>query len=311
MKFNLAKPGLISVVAATLAMAMTSCYSTPLTTRAVTYQALRLEKQKNPANADNAEIVVLLCPTLEGELDVIVKNQANTTMIIDQTLSTFINTDGRSTTYFDPTVRTVTNTETHSGSSGASVNLGSVAGALGIGGVVGGLLGGVNVGGGSSNGTGTAETTYFADTPRITIGPKGSGAMSKTFTVTGLKLENTLDTSLLDSGILRPVAAASPDHSPLKFTVTIVYSVDNGASFKEITTTAYLSTQMIERVPDTRMINNSVRNICTAKPDALSEFWWRFGLLNNQCLTKLENIEWAEYYDGQYVGKAGALINYK
>ena len=311
MKLRFYNPGLVAVVAVTLSLVLTSCYSMPLTTHAVTYQALRLEKQKNPANADNAEIVVLLCPTLEGELDVIVKNQANTTMIIDQTLSTFINTDGRSTTYFDTTVRTVTNTETHSGSSGASVNLGSVAGALGIGGVVGGLLGGVNVGGGSSNGTGTAETTYFADTPRITIGPKGSGAMSKTFTVTGLKLEKTLSPSLLDIGRLRPVAAASPDESPLKFTVTIVYSVDNGASFKEITTTAYLSTQMIELVPDNRMINNSVRNICTAKPDALSEFWWRFGLLNNLCRRNLKNIEWAEYYDALYVGKAGALINYK
>ncbi len=296
MKLRLFKPFLGVVAAAALSIALTGCGSTPLKTRAVTYQALRVDRQKNPANIGNAEIAVLLVPSARGNLDVVIRNQSNRSMIIDQTMSTFIDTDGRSYTYYDPTVRTVTNSETHGGSSGASVNLGSVAGLLGIGGVVGGLLGGINVGGSSSSGTATSETTYFADMPRITVGPKGTGAMSKTFSVSGLKLERFLaDTE-------RSFTVTEADTSPLKFSVTIFYSLDNGETFKEITTVAFVSTQMVQSVADNRMINNSVRAICLAKSDALSEYWWRFGLVNNYVLTD---------YRGQYVSNGGALINYQ
>lgn len=54
-------------------------------------------------------------------------------MTIDQTKSFFVDSNGKSYSYYDPTVRTSTVTDITSSASGVSVNLGSIAQGLGIG----------------------------------------------------------------------------------------------------------------------------------------------------------------------------------
>ena len=79
-----------------------------------------------------------------------VENKSDRTVYIDLGNSFFVRM-GQSYCYYVPS----STTSSSSSSSGAGVNLGSVAGALNIGGVVGQLAGGVNVGGGSTNGGST------------------------------------------------------------------------------------------------------------------------------------------------------------
>ena len=73
----------------------------------------------------------------------LVQNKTNKPIYIDLGNSFYISL-GQSTCYYVPSSTTTSS----SSGGGAGVNLGSVAGALGVGGVVGQLAGGVNVGGG-------------------------------------------------------------------------------------------------------------------------------------------------------------------
>lgn len=75
------------------------------------------------------------------------------------------------------------------GGSGASIGLGSVAGALGVGGVVGQLAGGIGVGGGTSR---SASTTYLEQRV-IAIPPHGHKRLSEQRTI------KTRNGSLLNS----------------------------------------------------------------------------------------------------------------
>lgn len=86
-------------------------------------------------------------------LSIHVENLSDRTIYVDLGNSFFVRM-GQSFCYYIPS----STTSSSSSSSGAGVNLGSVAGALGVGGVVGQLAGGVNIGGGSTNGGST--TTY-------------------------------------------------------------------------------------------------------------------------------------------------------
>lgn len=82
-----------------------------------------------------------------------ITNKSNKTIYIDLG-NTFIIRGSNATAFYVPT----STSSSTSSSSGAGVNLGAVAGALGIGGTVGKLANGVNVGGSSSSGT--VNTTY-------------------------------------------------------------------------------------------------------------------------------------------------------
>lgn len=86
-------------------------------------------------------------------LSVFLENLSDKTVYIDLGKSFFVRM-GRSYCYYTPSSTTTSS----SSSSGAGINLGSVAGALGVGGVVGTLANGVNVGGGSNSGI--SNTTY-------------------------------------------------------------------------------------------------------------------------------------------------------
>lgn len=77
-----------------------------------------------------------------------ITNKSNKTIYIDKANCFRIGHDGSSYCYFDASKQLTVN---QGGGSGGSLNLGSVAGALGVGGAVGQIAGGVNVGGASTH----------------------------------------------------------------------------------------------------------------------------------------------------------------
>ena len=95
-----------------------------------------------------------------------IRNKTNQMLYLDLA-NTFFVTSGRSTCYYVPS----STTDSRSSASGASVNLGAVTNALGVGGFVGSLANGINVGGGATNTT--VSTVYsqriVAVAPQSTI----------------------------------------------------------------------------------------------------------------------------------------------
>lgn len=106
---------------------------------------------------------------------IIIKNKTSRIIYIDKAGCFSSSSNGKTKVYFDPTEYTVTSGG--GSSTGASVNLGSVADALGVGGVVGTLAGGITVGG--NKGKATAMTTTQRDNRILTIPPQGSVVLSE------------------------------------------------------------------------------------------------------------------------------------
>lgn len=81
--------------------------------------------------------------------NITITNNSDGIMYIDKAQSHIIDNKSYATPLFSNTVTTVSSTSTN----GASLNLGPVAGALGIGGVAGSIASGINVGGANTHGT--------------------------------------------------------------------------------------------------------------------------------------------------------------
>ena len=245
---------------------LVSCSSSKLMTASVAYQSVRTTQFK-PEIPDDAKIAVGYSITGDGSIIAVVRNLTDDIMIIDQTKSFFVDTDGRSISYYDPTVRTTSNTNLSSSTEGTSVNLGAVAGALGIGGVLGGILGGINVGESNTVGTSTTQTTYFADQPQISLAPKSHGAMSKNFSITGVGTGSL-------SGSTESYASYTADNSIRKFSICISFSLDGGQTFEKMITPFYVNAIMICPVQKHGKVNDALRKVLTNKPDAINEQWW-------------------------------------
>lgn len=84
-------------------------------------------------------------------------------MTIDQTRSFFINSDGASTSYYDPNVKSTSETRFSSQTNGVSFGMGTLANAFGIGGIAGSLLGGLGLNSSSTSGNALTSTTYFKE----------------------------------------------------------------------------------------------------------------------------------------------------
>lgn len=249
-----------------LVTCMTSCITNSLVTHSVAYQSVRPVWNKSEV-PQNAKIICAYSISENGELVVAVKNNTDEIMIIDQTKSFLVNSDGSSISYYDPTVRVTANTSTTSNTKGASLNLGAVAGALGVGGVLGTLASGINVGGAGTDGFSTTNTTYFADQPQISLGPKGTGLMSKEYSVINL------GKSFLSNSSERNNAFTSSD-SYCKFSVCISYSTDGGNSFDKIVTDFYANSWIVYPVSRHGQVNEALRNVMNSKTDCLYEPWW-------------------------------------
>jgi len=245
---------------------LVSCSSNKLVTKSVAYQSVRPVNYKSVAPAD-AQIIVGYSISNAGELAVVVKNNTDEIMIIDQTKSFFVNSDNKSVSYYDPTVQVTSNTSTTSETRGASLNLGAIAGALGIGGAIGTLASGIDVGGANTGGTSTTNTTYFSDQPQISLGPKGNIAMSKQFKV------NNLGKAYLSNSTEKN-SQFTPSNSYCKFSVCISYSIDGGNTFDKVVTDFYANSLIVCPVRSHGNVNEALRNLLNSKSDALNESWW-------------------------------------
>ena len=267
------KIGRLLSISLILLLCLTSCALKKLVTSKVTYQSIRTTEYHEQI-PNNAEIVVAYSVTKDGSLVVLIVNKTDEIMMIDQTASFFVDTDGSSYSYYDPTIRTSTVTDIASSTSGMSVNLGSVARGLGIGGIVGGVLSGVNVGGSDTYGQSVSNTTYVADLPQVSLAPRGSGVLSKNFQISRLSREYLMSEE-------KSFVAQNEKKSPHKFNVCISYSFDQGKTYKKLITEFYVNSQIIEMVKQNGEVNRALCEIYKNKQDAINEPLWIMQFLHN------------------------------
>ena len=235
----------------------------------VAYQSFRTHhaqpSKKNPI-PDEAKIAIAYTISKEGKITAIVFNRTSEIMTIDQTKSFFVNNNGKSTSYYDPTIRTTSTTDMSSITKGASVNLGSIAGALGIGGIAGQIANGINVGGSGTNGTAITNTTYISDLPQVSIAPYGNGAMSKVFQINGIYIDNKI-------GDISKTTIPE-DQSHCRFSICVSYSFDGGKTFDKIVTNFYANSKIVRRITKNGYLNDPLKQIYSIKPDAINEYLW-------------------------------------
>lgn len=243
-------------------------------TNCVSYKAIR-QKYAQPTKEqpipEDAKIAVAYAITSLGELTAIVYNRTADIMTIDQTQSFFINTDGKSTSYYDPTIRTTSTTNLSSKTSGLSVNLGSLAGAFGIGGTLGQVANGINVGGAGTSGQTITNATYVSDQPRVSLAPNSNGAMSKVFVITGL-VENIANEVILPY--------IKQQDSPLRFSVCISYSFDDGKTFDKLVTEFYAEAFLNIPIKTQGKISEALHIIEQNRPDMYNTPCWMLSFKN-------------------------------
>lgn len=161
---------------------------------------------------------------------ILIRNKTARAIYVDKAACFAVSSIGTTKTYFDSQEYTVT--ETKNTSSGASVNLGSVANALGVGGVVGTLANGVSVGG--DKGSFNAATTTHKDNRILTVPPHASVALS----VDGTKVHPTEKNSSIITGSYEyydisdeslnadEIKNYSEENTPKSFKYMITYSFE-------------------------------------------------------------------------------------
>jgi len=251
-----------------------SCKTQFLNVRGVAYQSVRAKEYVGTRENIplDATIVASYLVRADGQIEVIVENNTNSIMTIDRTRSFFRNANGNSIPYYDPTVRVNTQSTMSGESTGASVNLGSIANAAGIGGALGTALGGINIGGSESKSTTNTNTTYYIDQPQMSIAPHGRAAMGRLFSIEGLGidfLEQAIANSQTDVCNM-----FTPNHSYASCSVCISYSVDNGRTFDTLLSNIYANSLIVSKVKQTGQVNAALRNIYMGKRDALVEPWY-------------------------------------
>ena len=248
----------------------TSCGIVRNKTNCVTYQSIR-QKYSQPTKEEpipqEAKITVAYNISLTGELTAIVYNRTSEIMTIDQTQSFFVNSNGISTSYFDPTVKTISSTDLSSNTKGVSVNLGSIASAFGVGGIVGDIASGINVSGSGTKGQAVKEETLIADQPQVSVAPNSTTVMSKVFKIACL--DNYKEES---RRIITPLLEL--EESPYKFSVCISYSFDGGNTYDRILTEFYVDSYMNIPLKDGGLVNKALSEIEQNKPDMYNVPWY-------------------------------------
>lgn len=202
-----------------------------------------------------------------------IKNKTSQTLYLDLA-NTFYVTMGQSTCYYIPSSTTTSSTS----SGGGSVNIGSITGALGIGGAVGTLANGVNVGGGSSNTT--SNTTFsqriiaIAPLSTVNLSPQYLFCNEEKDISTGLKyrLVKGVDYSYI-YGIFANFSSESqagammygdhyvynPESSPVKMSFFVAYSkTENCASTNVLPSYFYLKDMLGQRYYTDKIKNNDI-----------------------------------------------------
>lgn len=283
-KLKLAVAGVVAVAA------MTSCR--PLTVTSVSYQSIINSKGSLPAETPQGASVkahYLISP--QGNLTVVVENLTDRTMVVDQTKSFFIAPSGNSVSYYDPNIRTTSVADLKSGTSGASVNLGAIAGAFGVGGTLGKIANGINVSGSNTTGQTITNTQYTVDQPRFSIAPHGKTALSKAYPIDGI---GTKALASEDQGRSITMLDMAPRVSPATFAVAICYSIDGEQTFRTMMSEFTMNTLI--QVPTDRSqerhnvpVNNALNRIFELKPNSLAEPFYLI-YFNVRNWSKSENI---------------------
>ena len=246
-----------------MGLSLASCSVAPLA-ESVSYRSFRnTDSTKHGVTSlfdipKTAQIAIEMQINNDYTVDVVVYNLTDETMSIDRTQSFFLFPRSQ-TAYFDPTVKT--QTVTSGKSSGATVNLGSIANSVGVGGVVGGILGGVNVGGSSSSETST--TTYVADAPVVHIPPRAHASMGRSFDI---------------NDVVRGDGFSKQGDNECVFGVCIAYSVDRMATLDNMISVYSMNNFIV--VPVMRngkenYVNDALRRVYKMKPDLFSENYYR------------------------------------
>lgn len=252
------------------------CAPTKLAVSSVSYQSVRNSKDGIQSKAPaGASIMVRHSLSSDGALNVYVTNLTDSVMIIDRTLSFFVNSNGKSTAYYDPTIKTKTTTDISSSTSSVGVNLGAVAGAVGVGGALGRALNGINIGDSTTGGTAITNTTYTVDQPTIAIGPNGEVNMSREFHVEGMGKSFLSDlANQVTSKENYILTADNINDAVSSFSVTITYSLDGGKTFDKIISRYYTDALLTSFVKEKGKTNAPLRDIYMKKPDALNKDWF-------------------------------------
>lgn len=238
-----------------IGLCLVSCATQPLV-KEIYYRSFRNSdpsKQELTSKQDipsTATIAIGATIDYAYNVEVVVYNLTNKTMSVDRTQSFFIDPYSQKP-YYDPSI--TTHTSTIGSASGVGVNLGAVAGALGVGGVVGRGLNGVNVG--ESKSQSSATTTYDIDQPIIHIPPHGHASMGKSFNI-GRFINPTIDIKYNTFG------------------VCIAYSTDRLSTLDNLISQFHMNTIIISPVRrdgKNYYVNDALRNICIFKPDLFNE----------------------------------------
>lgn len=258
------------IIAICFCALLASCRSTELKTYSVNYMSIR-QKYAQPTQEepipDEAKIAVAYAISENGELAVNIQNRTSDIMIIDKVHSYFVNTDGKSTSYYDPTIKNVSTTDLSTKTKGMSVNLGSVAKAFGVGGIVGDLASGITVGGSGTSGGAVTQETIVADQPQVSLAPNSNTVISRVFTVSAIAAPSTERRE-----IIKPYM--SHKESPCKFSVCISYSTDNGATFEKLVTEFYADAYLNVPIKTEGRLGEALNVIEQSRPDMYNTPWW-------------------------------------
>ena len=282
----------------TTALLLSSC-ATYLDVRGVAYQSIRSENSVIPEEIPSDVTIVVSCNIDDaGLFDVTVFNNTDKVMTIDRTKTFFSDGTSNSIPYYDPTIIANSQSITQGNTTGGSVNLGAVAGAVGVGGALGTALSGVTVSSANSTATTNINTTYVIDQPQIHIPPHGSSSLGRVFQITGIGKEFL--SQAINSTSQDVKNSFTPKQTYASVNLCVSYSTDN-ESFETIITDIYANSLLVSKVRTTGKVNDALRRIYTNKSDALSESWY--------LLFFTSQAEWAS--DNNYYSAKTCFINYK
>lgn len=258
-----------------LTMFLTSCV-TKIKIRDVAYQSIRNKDEifnVKKEISDSAKIFVIYNIGPNGNLSFIIHNLTNKIMTIDQTKS-FVVVNGYSHTFYDPTIKTSTITNSSQNTVGTSVSVGAIGSAIGIGGTVGQILNGINVGASTSNGESRSNTTYNIDLPQLNIAPKSSIAPKCSFEIENigfdyLKRECGYYSFNEEEKREKIINNYQSDYN--NFSVSISYSIDEGKTYQSITSEFYVNSTIIIPTENPANPNEALRELMQVKRDWADE----------------------------------------
>jgi len=223
-----------------------------------------------PQNHIYEDSIIKLVIAFEGNAKLVLYNKTDNVIYVDKE-NTFAYINNVPENLFKNSVQTVS----HSNNTGASVNLGSVAGALGISGPLGTLANGINVGGGSGNTSGTM--TY--EKRILSVAPKSTAFLYEWNPVEDLfKTNYCMSTgSIGENGYFNyphkekfkkgMVRNFPPTGSPLHYNAIVRYSItENFSAYTQAQTDNYLahividSYKGVKKGPQYRTISNAYCN---------------------------------------------------